>query len=117
SRRYTSPCRQGAIPSHPRIRRASHVRSRENGSTSHVEQDMQCVTVADEILLAPGTHDALLLRVHLAPRAQQLVPADDLGADEATLEVRMDRPGGLLRRGARGDRPRADLVLAGGEEG
>ena len=42
----------------------------------------------------------------------QPVPLDHLGADEAALEVGVDRAGGLLRGRALGDGPRLDLVLA-----
>src|SRR5690606_18954082 len=54
----------------------------------------------------------------LGPRADldQLVPVDDLGADEPLLEVRVDDAGaaGRLPAGAEGPGPR--LLLARGEE-
>ncbi len=53
------------------------------------------------------------------PRAQrkQLVPMDDLGPDEAALEVGMDHSGALWRLGPRPERPGPAFLVARGEKG
>ena len=50
------------------------------------------------------------------PMLEQLVPLDDLGPDEAALEVGVDAAGALGRRRAVVERPRPGLLVAGGEE-
>src|SRR5207245_1667077 len=82
-----------------------------------IEEDVHGIAVLDHIGLALGPEERLLPRVRLAAGLQQVIPPDHLRANEATLEVRVDRPCRLLRRRAFEDRPRAHLVLAGGEEG
>ena len=52
----------------------------------------------------------------IEPRAGQRVVGDDLGADEAALDVAVNLAGGELRRRAARDRPGAALVFADGEE-
>ena len=62
-------------------------------------------------------HDTKLFRVGLASRFEELRPADDLRADEAALEVGVDRTGRLLGGRAARNCPCADLVVADREEG
>src|SRR5690606_33899198 len=52
-----------------------------------------------------------------APGLHEVVEGDDLGLDEAALEVGVDLPGGLGGRGALGDRPGPALLRARGEVG
>src|SRR5262245_9730075 len=83
-----------------------------------VEPEVADLAVADDVVLA--------LEALLAPGPEigersldrhQIVVARDLGADEAPLDVRVHRAGGGLRPRARGDRPRAHLVLTHRKEG
>ena len=64
---------------------------------------------------------ARILPASLAPCSplvgDEVVEGDDLGADEALLEVGVDHAGGLRRGGALVDRPGAHFLLAGGEVG
>src|SRR6185295_11038240 len=80
------------------------------------EAEVDDVAVLDDVLLALEPHLAVLLaRGHRAARHQVIV-ADDLGTDEAALDVAVDLAGGELRRRIARDRPGAALVLADGEE-
>lgn len=45
----------------------------------------------------------------------EVLVGDDLGLDEAALEVAVDGAGGLRRQAAARDRPAADLLDAGRE--
>ena len=61
---------------------------------------MHDVAVADDVLLALEPHLARLLRALLALAGDEVGEGDDLGADEAVLEVGVDHAGRLGRRGA-----------------
>ena len=50
------------------------------------------------------------------PMLEQLVPVDDLGPDEAALQVGVDHAGALGRLGAGAERPRPALLVARREE-
>ena len=67
----------------------------------HVEAELHHVAVAGDVVLALEADLAELLG--LGPRAdvEQLVPVDDLGPDEAALEVGVDAPGALRARWSR----------------
>ena len=74
------------------------------------------VAVAHDVPLALRAQRRLLARLRQAARAHQVVVGHDLGADEALLQVAVDR----TRRGSRGrraaDGPCAAFVLADREE-
>src|SRR4029079_11778559 len=74
------------------------------------------LAVLDRIGFPFRSHDAELLRVRFASRLQELLPPDDLGTDEASLEVGVDGARRLLRRRAARHGPRAHLVVADREE-
>src|SRR4051794_24993268 len=84
---------------------------------SDVEADLQHVAVDHLVVLALDPELAGFLG--LVPRAQieELVPPDDLGPDEAPLQVGVDDPGALGRLGAGPEGPRPALLVTGGEEG
>ena len=85
-------------------------------SKSDVEADLEHVAVGDFVVLA---FDAELAGVAcFGPRAdlEQLVPVDDLGADEPALQVGVDDARGLGCLGTGAERPRARLLVAGGEK-
>src|SRR2546426_226086 len=115
-----SPSRAAAAAAYTAVPPMRHSGSPSNSSRaewpietrSNIKQDVHDLAVLDGIGLAFRPHDPLPLRIGFAPGLQQLVPLDDLGADTASLEVRMDSAGGLLRRSAPRHRPRAALVLA-----
>src|SRR3954452_8832433 len=81
-----------------------------------VEADLEHVAVEHLVVLALDAQLAFGLRLGPAADGQQLVPADDLGADEPALQVGMDDPGalGCLRAGS--ERPGPALLVAGREE-
>src|SRR5205814_6283792 len=115
-RPHTSRCRRSATPDRLRTHRAPRVRSRP-GRTSHVEQHVQYLSVFHRIGFPFRTHDPELLRVGLAPGFEKLLPSDDLRADEAALEIRVDRARRLFRRRAARNGPPGDLLVAGRPDG
>jgi hypothetical protein len=56
---------------------------------------MHHVAVLDDVALPLQSHLAGFLRRHLAIEAHVVVIGDDLRADEALLEIGVDRTGGL----------------------
>src|SRR6266480_5314866 len=81
-----------------------------------VEADVQHVAVLDhvvlplEALLAPPHH------LRSRTRLDEVVPADHLAADEPARDIGVDRRRGVERGLPAAQRPRARLVLGGGEE-
>src|SRR5689334_14418987 len=75
------------------------------------------VAVSDDVFLALEAHLAGFLRALLAAAGHVVGIGDDLGADEAALEVRVDDAGGLRRGIALVDRPGPDFLGARGEVG
>ena len=80
------------------------------------EPHVEDVAFADDVVLALHADLAVRLRGLHRPRRDQLVVADDLGADEPALQVGVDHAGCLRRRGAAPNLPRARFVFTGGEE-
>src|SRR6185503_3979988 len=85
----------------------------ETPRASDVEPEMNHVAFLDDIGLALEPELAGLARALFAAPRDVLVVADDLGADEAALEVGVDRTGGLRRRRVALRRPDAHLFRAG----
>src|SRR5581483_4867602 len=85
-------------------------------SRSDVEADLQDVAVGHLVLLALDPELALLLGPVPGADRQQLVPPDDLGPDEAPLQVGVDDAGALRRLGPGPERPGPALLVARGEE-
>src|SRR5712691_1576369 len=81
-----------------------------------IEEDMKDVPVGDEVGLAFLADPAAFLGGGFAARFQELIPADDFGADEAARQVRVDGAGGILGVGALTNGPGAAFVFASGEE-
>src|SRR5581483_7898418 len=123
-------------PSSPRVRARQDVASSAVASTSpsrtsqavppacrlpapisDVEADLEHVAVLDLVLLALDAELAELLRLRPRPDVEQVVPVDHLGADETTLQVRMDDTRALGCLGPGAERPRARLLVTRGEEG
>src|SRR5205085_10141182 len=84
--------------------------------SSDVEADVQDVAVLDLVGLAFEPLEAAAGGLRVRARLDQVVPADDLAADDAARDVGVDGRGGLERRLPTPERPRARLVLGGGEE-
>ena len=84
---------------------------------SDVEAELHHVPVLHHVVLA--LHAGLALRAGLGDRAglDQVVEGDDLGLDEALLEVGVDDTGGLGGGGALLDGPGAGLLGAGRQVG
>src|SRR5262245_17845182 len=80
---------------------------------SDVQPEVNHVAFLDDIGLALEPQLAGFARALLAAPRDVLVVADDLGANEAALEVRMDRTGRLRRRRVALRRPGAHLFRAG----
>ena len=83
----------------------------------HVEAELHHVAVLHHVVLA--LHAGLALGAGLGDRAglDQVVEGDDLGLDEALLEVGVDDAGGLGGGGALLDGPGAGFLGAGREVG
>src|SRR5262249_11265941 len=84
--------------------------------TSDGEPEVDDVAVPHHVVLALETELPGFAALHLAPVAGEVLPSDDLGADEAALDVAVDLAGRLDGGGAAPDRPGATLVLARGQE-
>src|SRR3954447_21787088 len=84
---------------------------------SYVESDVEDVSVDDLVILALDPERAEVAGLRPGAGLEELVPVDDLGPDEAALEVGVDdaRALGCLPPGTERRRPR--LLLARGEEG
>ena len=84
---------------------------------SHVEAELHHVAVLHHVVLA--LHAGLARRAGLGDRARldQVVEGDDLGLDEALLEVGVDDTGRLGGGGALLDGPGAGFLGAGREVG
>src|SRR5690606_6362559 len=74
-----------------------------------VELEQDHVTVGDDVLLALLTSEALVAGRSPAADADEVLPADGLGADEAAFAVGVDDPGGLRGGVAGVDGPGARL--------
>src|SRR4051794_35338041 len=70
-----------------------------------VEAELDHVAVGHDVVLAFHPHLAGGTRGSHRAGRHQVVVGDDLGLDEAALEVRMDHTGRLWRRTALADRP------------
>src|SRR5579862_4754191 len=70
---------------------------RSSHGMSDVEPDLQHVAVLHLVVLALDTKLARLLRRMPRAEPQQLVPPDDLGADEPPLQVGVDDARALRR--------------------
>src|SRR6266508_1432164 len=86
------------------------------GPWLHVEADVEDVAFADDVGLALGAQQPLALGGVPSAGGDQLVVADHLGPDEATLQVGVDAAGSLRGGRAPADLPGPALVLAGGQE-
>src|SRR3569833_3317988 len=82
-----------------------------------VEAEVDHVTVLHDVVLAFQPPLAGLFGLLLAATGDEVVIRDDLGADEAALEIGVDHAGGLRRGGADRDGPGAHLFFAGGKIG
>src|SRR4051812_34821940 len=74
------------------------------------------VAVGDKVLLALEPQRALIAARGERSELQEPIGCDDLGPDEPTLDVRVDRPRSFLRRRVARDGPRAAFVFADGEK-
>src|SRR5690606_30986855 len=70
-----------------------------------------------DVVLALHADPALGLRLGHGAGLEELVEGDDLGLDEAALEVGVDDAGGLRSGRALGDGPGTGLLGAGGKVG
>src|SRR4029079_9885703 len=82
-----------------------------------VEPEMHDVAVLDDVLAALEAHLAVLLRALLAFARDVIGKRDHLGANEPFFEIGVNDAGGLGRRIAVVNRPRADFLRTGGEIG
>ena len=81
----------------------------------NVKPEQNYIPVLDHVILTLAADKSLLLRGVHAAAGDELVEADDLGADESTLEIGMYFSGGLRSLRALDDGPRADLLRSGGQ--
>src|SRR6266545_7080894 len=81
-----------------------------------IESEIHDVVVLHQVILQFEALFAGALRLRLAAGLDEVREADDLGADEALLDVRVDGPGGFPRGQAGADGPSAVFFSADGEE-
>ena len=81
-----------------------------------VEAEVDDVPVPHHVLLAFDRELPRVAAFRFAAELHVVLPPDDLGLDEALLEVGVDDAGRLRRSRPLDRRPGADLDLAGGEE-
>ena len=81
-----------------------------------VEADVHDVAVLDDVGLPLEPLEPPPRGLRMRAALEEIVPVDDLGADEAARDVRVDRLGGLERGLAVPERPRARLRVADREE-
>src|SRR6202521_911832 len=74
------------------------------------------VAFLDDVLLAFEAHLRLLARRRKASRSQEIFAPNHFGANEAALDVGVNRAGCFLRAHAAFDRTGAHLGLARGEK-
>src|SRR5262249_5310943 len=91
------------------------VRSRSAPSESDVEAELDHVAVLHDVVLALHAGLPSSTRSGHGPEVDEIGVPDDLGLDEATLEVGVDDAGGLGRRGALLDGPGTGLLGPSGE--
>src|ERR1700694_6127591 len=82
------------------------VRRVRGTQASRREPEMDDVAVGDDVILALEPKLAGVARAGLAAERHVVLPGDDLGADEAALEIAVDDAGGLRRPRAARPRPR-----------
>src|SRR5262245_51259961 len=82
----------------------------------HVEPEVHAVAVPDDVLLALDAQQTLLPDRGLASEPDQVLPVEDLGLDEAALEVRVDDARSLGGLRALVEGPGATFLLAHREE-
>src|SRR3989442_13460087 len=119
-----SPRRAAAAAAYTAVPPMRHSGSPSNSSRaacpiatrSNIEKNVHDLAVLDRMGFPFYPHDPLPLRIGLAPRFQKLVPSDPLRTDDPAFEIRVDRARRLLCGRAAGHGPRANFILAGGEE-
>src|SRR5580658_4714947 len=82
---------------------------------SNVEAEVHDIGFLYQVLLALEPQPAGFARPGLPVVADVVVKGDDLGTNEAALEIGMDHPGGLRGGTAPAHRPGANLLRPGGE--
>src|ERR1700722_18583899 len=107
----------GCMQGDERSCRESVYRPARRDSGSDIESEMHDIAFAHDVFLAFKTHLAGVARARLAFASNVISKANDLGPDEAVLEIRMDDTGGLRRGGPRTDSPGANLLGTRGEIG
>src|SRR5579872_2755631 len=83
---------------------------------SDVEAKVHHVALADHVFLAFEPKFARLASAGLSASGEIVGEGDDFRTDEATLEVRVNDPGGLRRGGAGAHGPRTHLLGPRSEE-
>jgi len=84
---------------------------------SHIKPEQGHIAVLHDILFSFTADQAFFLAGGHAAQIPERFEGNDLGTDEAALEIGVDLAGCLRRLGALGDGPGAALVLAAGQEG
>lgn len=87
-----------------------------HGLASHVEAEVDDVAILHDVVLALDADLAFLAGGGDAAGGDEVVVVDDLRADEAALEVRVNLAGGFRCRRALDDGPGAALIRAGCQE-
>src|SRR5690242_17296326 len=106
---------RGPSAAHAASMQATTASARRAMTRLDVEAEVHYVAVVHDVVLALEAHASRLAGALLAVAGDVIVVRDHFGADEAALEVGMDRSGGLRRGRADRHRPGAHFLLARGE--
>src|SRR5438105_2825940 len=90
--------------------------SRCRVSVSDVETEVHDVAIADNVVATLQSLLSLVAHRSVGTRAEQRLDVHHLGTDEPRGEIRMNGRGRIQRCAAFVERPRAHLLLPGGEE-
>src|SRR5713101_501225 len=100
-----------------RIRQSARRQPSSAAAALHVESEIKYITILDHVIRTFQPHLARLFRALLAALRDKIGIGDGLGADEALLEIGMNRAGRLRRLGALRHRPGMRLLGPDREEG
>ena len=91
-------------------------RHQQNGSPLYIKSNVQNITVLHFVVLSFNGELAGLFALELRPQSHKVVVLDNLGSDEATLQIAVDDARSLRCQHTLGDGPRPVLLATDREE-
>src|SRR5690606_16082665 len=82
---------------------------------SNVEAKVDHIAIADDVLFPFDRHLAGFFALSFAAESEEVLPPNDFGFDESSLEVRVNHASSLGRRRAFQNSPSPALLLSGRE--